>query len=59
MFDTPGDPEWPASSVNMIVALGREGPTNSVRGGPGRVMAEAIARRIEGLDLRCRRISLR
>ncbi|RPB25067.1 hypothetical protein L211DRAFT_136273 [Terfezia boudieri ATCC MYA-4762] len=57
MFSTHG--QWPVSTVNLIVALGREGPTNTVKGGSGRVMAEAMARRLEGWDLRCRRISLR
>jgi len=57
MFSAHG--QWPVSTVNLIVALGREGPTNTVKGGSGRVMAEAMARRLEGWDLRCRRISLR
>jgi len=57
MFSAHG--QWPLSTVNLIVALGREGPTNTVKGGSGRVMAEAMARRLEGWDLRCRRISLR
>lgn len=57
MFSTRG--QWPLSTVNLIVALGREGPTNTVKGGSGRVMSEAMARRLAGWDLRCRRISLR
>ncbi|KAF8470890.1 hypothetical protein BDZ91DRAFT_719177 [Kalaharituber pfeilii] len=57
MFSTQG--EWPLSTVNLMVALGREGPTNTVKGGSGRVIAEAMARRLEGWDLRCRRISVR
>ena len=57
MFSTQG--QWPLSTVNLIVALGREGPTNTVKGGSGRVMSEAMARRLEGWDLRCRRISLK
>lgn len=57
MFSTQG--EWPLSTVNLIVALGREGPTNTVKGGSGRLITEAMARRLEGWDLRCRRISLR
>ena len=57
MFSTQG--EWPLSTVNLIVALGKEGPTNAVKGGSGRVMAEAMARRLEKWDLRCRRITLR
>ena len=57
MFSTQG--EWPLSTVNLIVALGREGPTNTVKGGSGRLITEAMARRLESWDLRCRRISLR
>ncbi|KAI5803424.1 hypothetical protein DFH27DRAFT_48982 [Peziza echinospora] len=57
MFSTKG--QWPVSRINMIVALGREGPTDKVKGGSARVLSEAMARRIESWDLRCRRISLR